>query len=188
MRDLLDRIWAAAPDPYPFANEDKYAWADEYAKIRSHRPTISMQALYDKNSRGVVTERYRQDQENKARWAYLQFSLEVYRRKREAAQAAPTDPAAVTTDPSSDTSTTPGTPPGTERAAKGKADTRERRRGQSLTREEDEEYRRIIKAARKLNLPNRFPGKNAKIAAAAKIENPHLVSKALKWGRKHNMI
>jgi len=106
----------------------------------------------------------------------------------EAPPASPSDPAVRRIDPSTDPSTTPGTPPepppGTESEAKGTTNTGERRRGQALSKQEEKEYRRIINTAKRLNLPNRTVGNTAKIADAAKVDTG-IVTKALKWGRRH---
>lgn len=91
------------------------------------------------------------------------------------------DPAAGPADPSTD----PSTPPGTQRATKGTTNTGERRRGQALSEQEKKIYKRIIKTAKRLNLPNRTAGNTAKIANAAKVDTS-IVTKALKWGHKHH--
>jgi len=99
-------------------------------------------------------------------------------------QASVSDSAAGTADLSTDPSTTPGTTPGTSGGAKGTTGTGERRRGQALLKQEEKEYRRIIRIAKRLNLPSRTVGNTVKIAEAAKVDTG-VVTKVLKWGRKH---
>jgi hypothetical protein len=71
--------------------------------------------------------------------------------------------------------------------ALGPTASQERRHGQALRPDEEREYRRIIKVAKGLKLKHRRSGNYAKIAAAARVD-VRLVRKAIKWGRKHELI
>jgi hypothetical protein len=76
---------------------------------------------------------------------------------------------------------------GTSNDAKGTPGTPKRRPGQPLAPNEEKEYRRILSVAKRLKLTPRMPGNIAKIAAAAGTDR-EVVIKALRWGRKHNLI
>jgi hypothetical protein len=91
------------------------------------------------------------------------------------------------TDPSGDPATPP---PGTRQAtrvAKGTPGKPGRRRGEALTPDEKRTYERVIRKARRLNLPPRMPGNLAKVADAAGVDLD-VANLALKWGRRHGRL
>jgi hypothetical protein len=84
VRDLLDRIAAAAPDPLKLT-DDEFAKLEAYLKTYKRR--ISMSAM-QRAARGDVAERARLDQDE-ARWNALRATREYNRHLRAAAPESP---------------------------------------------------------------------------------------------------
>lgn len=82
MKDLLDRIVAAAPDPLRLT-DDEFVKLSAY--LRTHRRPVSLSAL-QRAQRGDLAERARLDQA-KMRWRAWQCTLKYNRELRSASTA-----------------------------------------------------------------------------------------------------